>query len=160
MNQYKEFLKIAKCLADELSIIPILYGSLGLAKLIGKNLNSKDIDILVPQKYITTEWEQLQKALSKINYKLADEKEHEFICGDSKIGIAYEEDLLPFANVEYKELKIEDDNGVKYKTLDLFQYRKVYEASKKDSYRLQNKNKKDSEKIEMIDEYITNHNKI
>lgn len=154
MDQYKEFLRIAKCLNTELDIIPVLYGSLGLSRFIKKDLNPKDIDILVPQKYITSDWGELQKILSKINYRLVNKKEHEFICENNIIGIAFEEDLLPFAKVNHKELKIVSDGGVDYKILNIIQYRKVYEASKKDSYRSQKNNKKDFKKITLIDSYI------
>lgn len=154
MDKYKEFLRIAKHLNSELHIIPVLYGSLGLSRIIQIDLDSKDIDILVPQKYITTDWAVLIKILSKINYELVDEKEHEFVYLNNKIGIAFEEDLSSFAKVDYKTLKTVSDNGVNYKILNISQYKKIYEMSIKDSYRLQNKNKKDLEKIKLIDNYL------
>jgi hypothetical protein len=70
MDKYKEFLRVAKQLNNELKITPVLYGSLGLSKIIQKDLNSQDIDILVPQKYITTEWDRLIKTFQEINYQL------------------------------------------------------------------------------------------
>lgn len=158
MNKYKEFLRIAKHLSSELGIIPVLYGSLGLSRIVKKDLDSKDIDILVPQKYITTDWKKLIKTLYKINYQLVNEKEHEFICLNNKIGIAFEEDLFPFAKVDCKELKTITDKGVKYRVLNINQYKKVYEVSKKDSYRLQKNNKKDLKKIKLIDSYMKNVN--
>ncbi len=154
MDKYKEFLKIAKHLNSELNIIPVLYGSLGLSRVIRNDLNSKDTDILVPQKYITTDWKKLIKTLLKINYQLVDEKEHKFVYLNNKIGIAFEEDLFSFAKVDYKKLKTISDNDTEYKTLDINQYKKVYEVSKNDSYRSQNNNKKDLEKIKLIDSYI------
>jgi hypothetical protein len=158
MDKYKEFLRIAEHLNFELNIIPVLYGSLGLSRIIQKDLNSKDIDILVPQKYITTDWKKLARTLLKINYQLVDEKEHEFVCRDNKIGIAFEEDLFPYAKVDHEELKIISDNGIRYKMLDINQYKKIYEASRKDLYRLRDNNKKDLEKIKLIDSYIKNVN--
>jgi hypothetical protein len=152
MDKYQEFLRIAKCLNTELDITPVLYGSLGLSRLIKQDLNSQDIDILVPQKYITSEWDQFQKTLSKINYQVVDEHEHEFISLDTKVGVAFEEDLLPFANIDHRKLKIVSEGGINYKVLDLNQYRRVYEASSIDSYRTKS-NKKDSEKIKLIDSY-------
>jgi len=154
MDKYKEFLRIARHLNIELNITPVLFGSLGLSNIIQKNLNSKDTDILVPQKYITKDWDKLQKILLKINYQLVDEKEHEFVYLNNRIGIAHEEDLFPFAGVNHEELKIISDSGTNYKTLDIDQYRKVYEKSKNDSYRSQKNNKKDLKKIELIDNYI------
>ena len=154
MDKYKEFLRIAKHLNSELNIVPVLYGSLGLSRIVGKSLKPEDIDILVSQKYITTEWETLRKTLSRINYRLVDEKEHEFIRSLYKIGIAYEEDLLSYAKVDYKKLQTITDDGANYRVLDIKQYRKVYERSKDDSYRVQKNNKKDLEKIKLIDDFI------
>jgi phage terminase large subunit-like protein len=74
MDKYKELLRVAKQLNNELKITPVLYGSLGLSKIIQKDLNSQDIDILVPQKYITTEWDRLIKTFQKINYQLINER--------------------------------------------------------------------------------------
>lgn len=154
MNKYKEFLRIAKHLNKELDITPILYGSLGLSRLIQEDLKSEDIDILVPQKYITTNWDKLQKVLLNIGYQLINEKEHEFIYKNNKIGIAHEEDLLPFAGVNYKKLKTISDDNANYKILNLDQYKKVYGKSEKDSYRSQQNNKKDIKKIKLINNYL------
>lgn len=158
MDKYKEFLRIAKHLNSKLNITPVLYGSLGLSKIIKKDLDSKDIDILVPQKYITTDWKKLIKTLLKINYQLVDEREHEFIYLNNKIGFAFEEDLFPFAKINHNKLKAVSDSGSDYKILDIDQYKKIYEISKKDSYRTQKNNKKDLEKIKLIDNYIKNIN--
>lgn len=151
MTKFEEFLRIAKHLNSKLNIVPVLYGSLGLSKIIKKDLKSEDIDILVPQKYITTNWNKLIKNLQEIDYQLTDEKEHKFINRGIKIGIAHEEDLLRFANIDYKNLNILSENGTKYKVLNIKQYKKVYEKSKNDSYRSQKNNKKDLKKIKLID---------
>lgn len=158
MDKYKEFLRITKHLNSELNVIPVLYGSLGLSKIIQKDLNSEDTDILVPHKYISSDWEKLVKTLDKISYQLVNEKEHEFVCLKNKIGIAFEEDLFPFAKVDYKKLNTITDNDAKFKMLNINQYKKVYEASKTDSYRLQKNNKKDLEKIQLIDSFFNNQN--
>jgi len=160
MDKYKEFLKIAKHLNSKLNIIPVLYGSLGLSKIVERDLNPEDIDILVPKKYITTDWKKLIKTLQEINYQLVNIKEHKFVNINYKIGIAYEEDLLPFANVDYKNLEILSEKDIQYKILNINQYRKVYEKSKSDSYRSQKNNKKDLEKIKLIDNYLKNINYI
>jgi hypothetical protein len=158
MDKYKEFLRVAKQLNNKLKIIPVLYGSLGLSKIIQKDLNSQDIDILVPQKYIITEWDRLIKTFQEINYQLINEREHEFVFLKNKIGVSYEEDLFPFAGIDYNNLKILSENSVKYKILDINQYKKVYEVSKKDSYRSQKNNKKDLDKIKLIDDCLKNYN--
>lgn len=154
MKKFKEFLRITSHLNSDLNITPVLYGSLGLSRILNKSLDSKDIDILVPQKYITTKWKSLIRSLQKINYQLTNEEEHEFIYLDNRLGVAFEEDLFPFAKVDHKNLKIISDKSAAYKILDISQYKKVYEISKNDSYRSQKNNKKDIEKIRLIDNYI------
>lgn len=154
MDKYKEFLRIARQLNSQLNIVPVLYGSLGLSRVLQKDLGSKDIDILVPQRYITTDWDKLIKTLLKIDYQLVDDREHEFIRSNYKIGIAFEEDLFSFAKIDHNRLKVVSDNSVNYKVLDISQYQKVYNKSKKDSYRSQKNNKKDFEKIKLINDYI------
>lgn len=158
MDKYSEFLRIAKHLNSELDIIPVLYGSLGLSRIIQKDLNSKDIDILVPQRYITKDWDKLINTLAIIGYQLFSEEEHEFIYLDTKIGIAFEEDLYPFAKIKHEDLKIMSDYDARFKILDINQYKKIYETSKNDSYRSDKNNKKDFEKIKLIDNIINNNN--
>lgn len=151
--KYKEFLKITKLLNKELNIIPILYGSLGLSILIQKNLHPKDIDILVPKIYIDKKFPKLIKILSQAKYKLINEKEHEFKYLKNKVGISFEEDLLTFAKINYKKLKIISDHDIYYKILNIKQYQKVYQKSQKDSYRI-SKNNNDAYKIKVIAGYL------
>jgi hypothetical protein len=63
---------------------------------------------------------------------------------------------LPFANIDSKNLKILSENGIKYKSLNIEQYQKVYEKSKNDSYRSQKNNAKDLKKIKLIYNYLKN----
>lgn len=50
--KYKVFLKIARRL-NEMGIVPLLFGSLGLEQRLGADLQAEDIDILVPQRYVS-----------------------------------------------------------------------------------------------------------
>ena len=150
---YPNFLKITKHLNTSLGIVPVLYGSLGLSRILNQDLESRDIDVLVPKKYVTSEWQKLIDILSELGYKMVNEHEHEFIRDDIKIGIAHEEDLEPFAQVDYKNLETVADDGARYKVLSLEDYKKVYSKSKLDSYRANKKNKQDSEKLELIEKY-------
>lgn len=40
--------------------------------------------------------------------------EHEFKKTNTKIGIAYIEDLKPFADIDYNNLEVFEDDGAKY----------------------------------------------
>jgi hypothetical protein len=67
---------------------PLLYGSLGLQKLLGTNLNPMVVDILVPEVLIGSRWMELVKLMNNLGYKLTDFDEHEFIKTDVKIAFA------------------------------------------------------------------------
>ena len=48
MSKFNLSLENARLLSDKFGIVPLLYGSLGLAYLTGDDLGADDIDILVP----------------------------------------------------------------------------------------------------------------
>ena len=52
-NKFNLFLENARFLSDKFSMVPLLYGSLGLEYLTGDDLSADDIDILVPRVFIT-----------------------------------------------------------------------------------------------------------
>lgn len=156
-NKYSLFLKNAKELNDNFGIIPLLYGSLGLEIITKENLNSDDIDILIPDEYVRkNKWEELKQFLESNGYKLIDEHEHTFIKDNIKYSYSYIEDLEPFANILIDSINTYESKGIKYKLLSLEQYLKVYERSSLDGYRINKKEKKDNEKIKLIKEKINN----
>lgn len=147
---YNRFLRIAKTLNEELNITPLLYGSLGLERASNISFDPQDIDILVPKRYLNGElWLTLKETLENIGYTLVDLEEHAFSKQAVMIGIATIEDLYPFAEIDYTELSVVDNEGIKYKVLDLNDYMKVYNQSLKDGYR-KTKNKQDQDKIDKI----------
>jgi len=149
---YKEFTNLAKNL-NSIGIIPVLYGSLGLSKLINQDLNSQDIDVLIPENFLKKEWDQLKIFIEKLGYDLIDLHEHEFNKNGITIAFASEEDLLPFADIDYTKLEVIQDMG-NYKTLRIDDYLKVYEKSLIDSYRKIKNDNKDQIKIEIIKENL------
>lgn len=87
-------------------------------------------------------------------YKMVDLHEHEFRKTNTKIGIAYIEDLKPFADVDYNNLEIFEDYGAKYHLLTIYDYLKVYNKSLLDGYRRTKKNNKDQSKINILNKLI------
>ncbi|HSO59198.1 MAG TPA: hypothetical protein VLQ66_13365, partial [Paenisporosarcina sp.] len=75
---YTEFLNVAKMLNNDLRVVPVLYGSLGLSRVTHLDFSPQDIDILVPLPFLTTEWETLQQTMEQLGYTLIDLHEHEF----------------------------------------------------------------------------------
>lgn len=78
-KKFKIFLEITKALNEFFSIVPILYGSLGLYRVIGESGKVNDIDILVPDKFTHERWKDLINLMKNLNFKLNNESEHEFI---------------------------------------------------------------------------------
>ncbi len=156
MNQIKHshkinlFLNITRLLYNALGIIPLLYGSLGLEYLTGKNLSSEDIDILIPEMYLNKKWNDFCSVLYRQGYTLVDEKEHTF----EKEGIYYSfakiEELKSFCKISESDIIITEESSVKFMILSLEQYLTVYSTSIKDGYRVNVRKKKDEEKITFI----------
>ena len=155
-DKYVEFLKVCKKLNTELQIIPVLFGSLGLEVLCRENFNADDIDVLVPNKYLDSFWDDFKKLIEENEYVFIDLHEHEFIKGNIKLAFAAEESLVDFADVDYHNLNIINDEGSKYKLLNSQEYLRVYKKSYKDSYRRDKNNGKDKDKIEFLEVFISN----
>ena len=150
INGLREFRKIARQLNAHLNIVPLLYGSLGLQLLVPENLYPDDIDILVPQEYMDSEWKRLMTCMESIGYRLVDLHEHEFKNDKHKVAFAFIEDLSTYVQIQISEIQTREEEGVVYKLLNLHQYLKVYEKSSSDSYRANKNNDKDRLKIEVI----------
>ncbi len=143
-EKYKLFLKNAQLLFYEFGIKPLLYGSLGLEVLLQKDLLSDDIDILIPNSVLYDNWEYFKTFLESNGYILIDLHEHTFVKDSVKYSYACIEGLNDFAGIDSL---YENDY---YLSMTLYDFLKVYEASLKDGYRQDKKNKKDNEKIEII----------
>lgn len=156
MTLYDEFIEIAKTLNTDLDITPVLYGSLGLEKVTGVEFSPQDIDILVPLIFLEEKWTILKSLIEHLGYELIDLHEHEFKKDKVKIGISYYEDLNNFADVDYNNLKKNEENGATYCTLSISEYLKVYNRSLLDGYRRTKNNNKDQSKLDILKEILQN----
>ena len=154
-TKFNLFLENARLLSDNLGIVPLLYGSLGLEYLTGDALASDDIDILVPCVFITERWHEFKSLLEAQGYVLADEHEHTFV----RDGVAYSyadiEDLESFAGIRMKDIEMHEADGVRFLLLSLEQYLAVYQKSSMDGYRVNVRQKKDADKIRLINDKIS-----
>lgn len=150
-NKFNLFLENARLLSDNLGIVTLLYGSLGLEYLTGDALGSDDVDILVPRVFITERWHEFKSFLEAQGYALTDEHEHTFV----RDGVAYSyadiEDLESFAGIHAEDIEMREVDGVHFLLLSLGQYLDVYKQSSKDGYRVDIRQKKDADKIRFID---------
>lgn len=161
-HKFNEFIKIAKKLND-IEIIPLLMGSVGLEIVTGKSWDAQDLDIHipgdkrgweVPPELNIHNWNDIVNIMNSMEYNLIDLHEHEF----SKEGLSVEFgiiDTLPsFAGVQLGNLEMHQLGEVRYYLLNLEQYLSVYESSSKDSYRANNNNNKDIGKIDFLKKMI------
>ena len=76
--------------------------------------------------------------------------EHTFLKDNIEYSYASIENLKEFAAINTEDIPSYQENGVKYLLLTLEQYLKVYTKSSQDGYRINKKEKQDSEKIKFI----------
>ena len=150
----KEFLYIAESLNKKLHIVPLLFGSLGLEERLNTNLNVDDIDVLIPEVFLNEKWNSIVTIMNDNGYVLYDLHEHAFEKSGLSIAFASIENLAPFANIDLTKIPIIEEIGIRYYLLSLQDYLKVYTASSKDGYRKNIKNKKDQQKIELINKAL------
>lgn len=151
ITKFDFFLQNAEMINDKFNIIPLLYGSLGLEVLTNITFNADDIDILVPQVFVTGErWSEFRLFLENNGYELTDEHEHTFRKDGVDYSYASVEGLKDFADIDIRDINIRNSSGTEYMLLSLEQYLKVYIKSSEDGYRMNVKEKQDNKKIELI----------
>ena len=150
----KEFLYAAESLNKKLNIVPLLFGSLGLEQRLHTSLNADDIDILIPETFLNEKWNNVVAVMNDNGYVLYDLHEHAFEKSGLSLAFASIESLTSFAGIDIAKIPIIEESGVYYYLLDLQDYLKVYTASSKDGYRKNIKNKKDEEKIKLINKAL------
>ena len=150
-NKFNLFLENAQLLSDNLGIVPLLYGSLGLEYLTGDDLGADDIDILLPRVFITERWHEFKSLLEAQGYILFDEHEHTFVRDCVEYSYADIEDMKTFASIRAEDIEMYEADGVSFLLLSLEQYLAVYRQSSKDGYRVNVRQKKDADKIRFIE---------
>ena len=151
MTKFNCFLQNAEMLNDKFNIVPLLYGSLGLEVLTNSSLNADDIDILIPQVFVTGDrWTEFKLFLESEEYELIDEHEHTFRKDGVDYSYACIEGLKEFADIDISDIEIRNISGTEFMLLSLEQYLKVYQKSSLDGYRINVKEKQDNQKIEFI----------
>lgn len=152
------FFENAKLLTEKFSIIPLMYGSLGLEYITGKSLDADDIDILIPETFLNEHWSEFKSFLMDRGYILIDEHEHTFQKDDVFYSYASVEELESFAGINISDIRLVTNDDVQFSLLSLEQYLTIYMASSKDGYRINVREKKDQEKIAFIENQLNNKN--
>ena len=149
MTKFERFLSVARAL-NGYGVTPMLFGSLGLERRLGKDLQAEGIDILVPEVYLHERWSTLYGLMEKMDYVLYDLHEHAFQKDGISVAFAAIESLGPFAGVDIGAIPTVNTDGASYRLLELEDYLKVYTASARDGYRADKKNGKDMQKIQLL----------
>ena len=155
-EKFKAFLSVAKVLNKQFNLTPILYGSLGLYRVLNIDRETGDIDVLIVDEYVQDKWLQLQYVMIDLGYLLKDEHEHEFIKGNQEIAFATQSDLLKVGGVDPDGLRVATINGVSFRELTAENYLFFYQTIYSDDYRRQKKGKADQEKIRLIKNHLSN----
>lgn len=151
MTKFDCFIENAELLNNKFGIVPLLYGSLGLEVLTDTSLNADDIDVLIPEVYVTGDrWTEFQMLLESNGYVLIDEHKHTFRKDGVDYSYASIEGLKAFADIDLHDIEIRNVSNTKFMLLSLQQYLKVYQKSSQDGYRMNVKEKQDNKKIEFI----------
>ena len=150
ISKIDAFFENTRLLRQEMQIVPLLYGSLGLEYLTKENLGADDIDILILEIYLSAQWAEFCAMLERNGYRLIDEHEHTFEKSGIHFSYAHLEELESFAGISVSDIPIPEAYHIRFRLLTLEQYLKVYTASSKDGYRMNVKEKKDQEKIDFI----------
>lgn len=159
---FKQFINICRAL-NNIGIKPTLMGSLGLELVSDREWSPSDIDIHVPGDPRGWEapdedriynFEQINAVMNQLGFSLIDRHEHEYSNGDISIEFGCIDTLPEFADIQLSELQEMHIDGTEFFVPTLKQYLKIYKASSKDSYRNDNNNFKDFEKIAYLDSRI------
>lgn len=127
MKKFEIFLKIAKELNKKLGVTPVLYGSLGLSVLLRVPLQINDIDILVPERFVSDKWVDLCELMKGFNFGVKDEKEHEFEKGSEIVAFA-STDVLADVKLTVDNLREKAIDGATFKELvpgNIFQFTNI-----------------------------------
>jgi|GEM_PF-694380 len=150
-EKFKIFLEVTRNL-NEIGIIPILVGSLGLSKIIGDFKECEDIDLLVPNNFLEEDFEKIANLMEILGFKLKDEKKFIFDKGKEEVSFQKEDD--PDGVIKIKNLVTSEIDGIKFKELSVKDHLNFYEEMLKDENRKKIKGKDDEKKIELIHEFL------
>lgn len=125
------FLEIAKEL-NHYGIFPILYGSLGVSRLIEiKDID--DIDIVIPDVWLTNKFVKFKKIMEDIGFKQDLYYSHEFnrIKSGERISFEPKSKLKKDMGVLFKNMRITKFNKIKFGELSINDWIRIYSKTVK-----------------------------
>lgn len=123
-QKFKTFLEVAAML-NKHGIIPILYGSIGLYRVVELQDEVDDIDITIPNEILVNRFDDLEKIMKEMNFSRDPDYKHEFLRGDDCVGFELENELIEWG-IDTHNLKITKINDAQFKELSASDYLNVY----------------------------------
>lgn len=109
-EKWKLFLEVARTLNCR-GATPLLYGSLGLWHRTGEAIFADDIDVLLPETWLSEQWSAFQTLLQAEDWRLIDAHEHTFEKRGVHCSFAALEELETFAGVPISEIETRAESG-------------------------------------------------
>lgn len=125
-RMYVEFTRIAAGLNKQLRVVPVLYGSVGLSRILQDDLYPRGIDMLLPKAWLEEGYAMLQSALEEEGYSLVDEEKYIFAGARAMLTIWPIENVLPILHANGALLRTVNENGAEFQELRLSDYRRIY----------------------------------
>lgn len=142
---------------QSLHIEPVLYGSQGVSLYLGAFKKFEDTDLLVDPEWLNDRWPQLIAHMNDAGYNLTNEREHEFknereaAVAFADITILVKDGITTSLDDAITKLQIGDNT---LQTLTPHAFKRAYEFSAQDGYRIQTRNKKDQRVLELLTAYL------
>ncbi len=161
-KKWDAFLEITKKL-NQAGITPLLMGSLGLEYVTQKSWQARDIDIHVsgdvrgweaPDESRIAQWPLILAVMEDLGYQLIDLHEHEFVKANHSVEFGVLDTLPEFAGIKLADFKRVSRNGIQFLVPTAQQFLQIYLSSAEDSYRAENNNHKDKEKIDYLKQFL------
>lgn len=150
------FLKLAFKL-NQIGIIPITYGSLGLTLLMGETDQINDIDLIITDNEFLTHWNIIKnKIMKSMGYKLDTAHWQEFNGHNIPIAIMKVSEIEKLTPIDTTQLQQKTMENIIYYNLSPSQHLDIYKNGLFNKSRKEKKNNEDLKKIKLIEQYIKN----
>lgn len=126
-----EFTRLTRSLNQSLGIVPILYGSVGLSRLLRDDLEPRGIDILLPRTWLEEGISMLSTTLEEEGYSVADEISNIYTSRISSLSLRPDDAILPLLGLRRDALRTANENGAEFYELNIADYRRLYELASK-----------------------------
>jgi len=143
---------------NRMGITPIVYGSLGLAFLIKKQIPINDIDIILLDDEFNNRWNDIRKFLTKdMKYTTDPEHKQEFL-NDIFVSFMSVSDIRKLTEINISQLQKTIKNKISYYNLTPNQHLDIYKNGLLNKFRRQKREKDDKNKIDLIRKYLLKNN--